>query len=148
MCIIIDANKAADFCKQEKPYLNVLLRWIATGGRVASGGHLERELFKVHSMKALLLEWSRSGKLIRVPQERVAAREALVRSQCRSDDPHVVALAIETSASIVVTEDKNLIIDLRDRSLVGRRRRIYKENSASPSRVDRHTALLQRSDCP
>lgn len=148
MCVVIDANKAGDFCNQSRPYLRTLLRWVNAGGRVASGGHLERELFKVHSMKGLLLEWSRSGRLVRVPSARVSAREATLRPVCRSDDPHVLAVAIEAKASIVVTEDKDLITDLRDRSLVGQRRRIYKENSASPNRVDRHAALLARSDCP
>lgn len=148
MCIIIDANKAADFCKQEKPYLNVLLRWIGAGGRVASGGDLERELFKVESMKSLLLEWSRSGRLVRIPSDRIAVREKSVRQHCKSNDSHVIALAIESKANIVVTEDKNLICDLRDRTLVGNRRRIYKENSASPGRVDRHKLILQQSDCP
>ena len=148
MCIVIDANKAADFCKQERPYLRTLLQWVNSGGRIASGGRLEVELYKVHAMKGLLIEWSRAGKLIRISPERIAQREALVRNRCVSNDPHVVALAIESRAHIVVTADRNLIKDLKNLELVGSKRRIYKENSASPGRTDRHRALLQRSDCP
>ncbi len=71
MCIIIDANKAADFCRQEKPYLRMLLKWVNSGGRIASGGHLEAELVKVQAMNGLLLEWSRSGKLIKISPNRI-----------------------------------------------------------------------------
>jgi hypothetical protein len=148
MCIVIDANRAADFCRQEHPYLKTLLQWVNSGGRIASGGRLEVELYKVQAMKGLLIEWSRAGKLIKISAEKIAQREALVRDRCVSDDPHVVALAIESKAHIVVTGDKNLIKDLKNPGLVGSRRRIYKENSASPDRIDRHRALLQRSDCP
>jgi hypothetical protein len=148
MCVVVDANKAADFCKQERPYLTALLKWVNSGGRIASGGRLEIELYKVQAMKGLLVEWSRSGKLIRVSLEKIAGREALVRDQCVSNDPHVVALAIESRARIIVTEDSDLIRDLKNTQLMGARRRIYKENAANPNRIDRHRALLQRSDCP
>jgi hypothetical protein len=147
MCVVIDANKAADFCNQHHPYLKTLLRWVNSGGRIASGGHLERELFKVQAMKGILTEWSRSGKLVRISADKVSAREAVVKQHCVSDDPHVIALAIEAKAHIVVTEDKKLIVDLRNKQIVGHRRRIYKENSASPMRIDRHIALLRSSDC-
>ena len=59
MCVVIDTNKAADFCKQERPYLKALMGWVNSGGRIASGGRLEYELFKVQAMKGLLLEWYR-----------------------------------------------------------------------------------------
>jgi hypothetical protein len=148
MCVVIDANKAADFCKQERPCLTTLLKWVNSGGRIASGGRLEIELYKVQAMKGLLVEWARSGRLIKVSPDRITKREALVRGQCSSDDPHVLALVIESKAQIVVTEDGNLIRDLKNTQLMGARCRIYKENSANPDRIDRHWALLQRSDCP
>ena len=148
MCVVIDANKAADFCKQERPYLVALLKWVNSGGRIASGGRLEIELYKVQKMKGLLVEWMRSGKLIRVSSERITEREASVRNQCVSNDPHVVALAIESRANIIVTEDGNLIKDLKNTQLMGAKRKIYKEDSANPDHIHRHRALLQRSDCP
>jgi hypothetical protein len=148
MCVVIDTNKAADFCRQERPYLKTLLNWVNSGGRIASGGRLEAELFRVQAMKGLLLEWSRSGKLIRISPDRITNREVLVRDYCASDDPHVVALAIESRASIVVTGDMNLIKDLKNTGLMGSRRKIYKEDSANPESIKRHQALLRRSDCP
>ncbi len=148
MCVVIDANKAAEFCKQESPYLKTLLSWVNSGGRIASGGHLEAELYKVQAMKLLLLEWSRSGKLIRIAKDRIQNREALIRDRCVSNDSHVVALAIEAKASIVVTSDGNLIKDLKNKGLMGSTCKIYKENTAKPAIVKDHQALLRRSDCP
>ena len=148
MCVVIDANKAADFCRQERPYLKTLMSWINSGGRIVSGGKLEAELFKVGAMRSLLTEWSRRGTLIKISTERVQATEQRVRPMCTSDDPHVVALAIESRASVIVTEDKLLIGDLRNLTLVGQRRRIFKENSASPAKVRHLQTLLRNSDCP
>lgn len=148
MCVIIDANRAGDIVQGAKPYILVLLKWIRGGGKIATGGHLEAELFKNGKMRDLLLQLSRSGQLRRYPSDRLAQIQATVSLKCKSDDPHVVALAIYSKAEIVVTEDADLILDLRDRSLVFSRRRIFKENAASPARVGHLTTLLARSDCP
>ena len=98
-------------------------------------------------MKGLLAEWSRAGRLVRIANDRIEAREKLVKPYCISDDPHVVALAIEARADVVVTADKNLIVDLRNKTLMGKKLRIYKESSGNPRRVDRHRSLLNASDC-
>lgn len=148
MCVVIDTNKAADFCKQERPYLKVLMKWILKGGRIVSGGRLQGELFKITEMRALVSEWSKRGNLVQLSTDVVANKEKEISPLCKSDDPHVLAIAIISNAHIVVTEDKLLIEDLRDLKIVKRRRRIYKENGASPSRIDRHLSLLNASDCP
>lgn len=148
MCLVIDANQAGDLCKQEKPHLKCLLGWINAGGRVISGGELERELFRVSGMRTLALEWSRRGNLIRLSAEQVGQIKDRLQGSCRSNDPHILAVVIAGRADVVVTADKPLIKDLKDTSLVGRRRRIYKENTASPNRIDRHVRLLRGLDCP
>jgi len=148
MCLVIDANQAGDFCKQEKPHLKCLLGWINSGGRVVSAGELERELFRVNAMRTLALEWSRRGNLIKLNAQEVTARKNQIAPMCRSNDAHVVAVTIVGRADVVVTSDKLLIQDLKDTAIVGSRRKIYKENSASPGRVDRHAKLLRSLDCP
>jgi hypothetical protein len=148
MCLIIDANKASDFCKQKDPYLKPLWEWINGGGRIACGGHLLTELYKIGAMQKLMLEWSRRGTLIRHDEKKIKEIETEIIKKCKSDDPHVIALAVVSKASIIVTGDKDLISDLKNTNLVGFRRKIYKENSASPDRVDRHITMLRGSDCP
>lgn len=148
MCIIIDANRVGDILQGEKLYVHVLLKWIRSGGKIATGGHLETELFKSSRMRDLLLQLSRSGQIRRYSVDVLSATQAQVTPMCRSDDPHVVALAIHSRAEVVVTEDAALIADLRDRSLVISRRRIFKENTASPARTTHLRKLLAQTDCP
>lgn len=147
MCLIIDANKAADLAHLRRPYLVPLLKWINQGGRIASGGRLERELLKIADMRSLLAEWSRRGSLVKIAADELTSETERLRANCRSNDPHVLALANLSGADVVVTEDRDLIDDLRDAALVGRRRRIYKENSAAPDRIDRHKQMLMRVRC-
>lgn len=147
MCIIIDANQAGDLTRGERPYVKVVLEWIDSGGAIVTGGDLERELFKLGKMRGLLNELSRSGQLKQIRPERVLRRQQQIVHQCKSNDPHVVALAIEANTRLIVTEDKNLIADLKNLSIVGTRRKIVKENSASPERVDRIRKLLSSANC-
>lgn len=148
MCLVIDANQAGVFCKQQRPYVQSLLGWINSGGRVVSGGQLERELFKIREMRVLALEWSRRGNLIRLPTEDLQRETDRVRDKCRSNDPHVVAVAIVGRADVVVTEDNLLIQDLKDPSIVGSKRRIFKEDATNPNRLNTQIRLLRTMDCP
>lgn len=145
MCIIIDANRCGDICSNEKDYVKPLLKWVMKGGKLVSGGKLEDELFKNLKMRSLLLEWDRSGRIRKFKREDMSVE---IEGKCKSDDPHVLALANLSSASIIVTEDEDLISDLKNREIVGFRRKIYKENAASPGHVDHLSKLLSRSGCP
>lgn len=148
MCLVIDTNQAADFCKQQKPFLQCLLGWINSGGRIVSGGDLERELFRVSAMRTLALEWSRRGNLIRLNPNQLMSERKRIEPLCRSDDPHVLAVTVIGRADVVVTADNLLIKDLKDSGVVGHRRRIYKENAGNPNRIDRHLRMLRGLDCP
>ncbi|XUU59850.1 hypothetical protein ACRAQ6_09745 [Erythrobacter sp. HA6-11] len=147
MCIIIDANQAGELARANKPYIQLVLKWIESGGAIVSGGHLETELIEHSEMANLLTQLSRSGQLRRIARERIVDRAALIAAACKSNDPHVVALAIEAGTNVIVTQDKNLISDLKNLELVGRRRRILKENSAQPNRTRHIPPLLQSANC-
>ncbi|MFM5954872.1 MAG: hypothetical protein ACKOPE_11315 [Novosphingobium sp.] len=148
MCLIIDANRVADFCDREKPYMQLLWTWISRGGKIVSGGHLETELFRHGSMRDLVTQLSRSGQLKRYSRAEIEPIQAHVSPGCRSDDPHVVALAIRSGADLVVTEDTALISDLKNAQLVGTRRKIYKEDNYNPRNIRNHGKLLRALDCP
>lgn len=146
MCIVIDTNRAADFARQEEPYLKLLMTWINSGGKVISGGRLEAELFKVEKMRGLLTEWSKRGSLIRIPSPKIEAREAMVAPMCKSNDAHVIAVAIEGRADIVVTEDNILISDIKNRAIGGKFRAL-KSPKFNPNDISRQRKLLNSTDC-
>jgi hypothetical protein len=147
MCIVIDTNRAADFNNPNDPYLVLLLDWLKRGGSVVTGGLLERELMKIAVMRGLLQEWSRRGNLRRISREDVE-REEQTLPAIKSNDPHVVALTRLSRAKVVVTEDKELISDLKDASLMGTRRKIYKRDVNNPGNVRNHKRMLSGLDCP
>ena len=112
------------------------------------GGHLETELFRHNAMRELVAQLSRSGQLKRYSKSEIEPIQSRVSPICRSDDPHVVALAIRSGADLVVTEDSALISDLKNSQLVGNRRKIYKEDSYKPHNIRNHGKLLRALDCP
>lgn len=65
MCLIIDANRGSDFANLREPYLSPLLAWIRKGGKIVSGGKLEKELSRIGVMREMMLEWGRRGNLVR-----------------------------------------------------------------------------------
>ena len=147
MCLIIDANRGGDFANLQDPYLSPLLSWVRKGGKIVSGGKLELELSKIGIMREMMLEWSRRGNLVRISS---ASIQNEINALCpiKSDDPHVVALARLSGARLIVTEDKKLISDLKDCTVVGFRRKIYKKDASRPANIRNHRRMLAGLDCP
>lgn len=148
MCVVMDANQAANFCSQNQPHLTQLMAWINRGGKIAVGGKLEVELFRIHAMRNLIGEWSKSGRLRRVSKEIIEKKELELKGKCISNDVHVIALAIISKASIVVTEDKELISDIGNKKIMKYNCRVYKKNEKSPNNIGVHKKMLRSSDCP
>ncbi len=134
MCLIIDANVAAIVfqvpCQDEyRPVWN----WIERrGGILVFGGRNEAELTRVAAVRQRLYTLWQAGRAMQVPDQTVAAEERSVTSLgvCRSDDPHVIALARASGARVLCTEDGNLEKDFKNPQLVPRPRgAIYKNDS-------------------
>ena len=151
MCIIIDTNQAGNFCKAEAPYMAMLMKWVNKGGRIVCGKPLKKELFEVKRMRGLIKEWERRGQLVEFDDGRIKTCEKKIKDGCKSNDAHIVALAIESKANVIVTEDQDLIKDLKNHKLVGNEIKIYKKpENARPARPhkDMHKRMLEKSDCP
>jgi hypothetical protein len=89
------------------------------------GGRLAVEYAQCsEAVRNILLELSRAGKALKVDAARVNAEEQALRAsgQCRSDDPHVVALAKVSGARLVCTIDDALGQDFRDKNILGKPR--------------------------
>ena len=147
MCIIIDANQSHQFTRGRlRPCFAEIVKWVSRNGKIVTGGRLERELLNT-KMRALLVEWERVNKIVKIDGRTVDAAEREIDPLCESDDPHVLALVNLSGSTLVVTEDGALIDDLADRSLVEQRVRVYKEDENSADRIDRHRRMLQRTRC-
>ncbi len=131
MCLIIDANKMADLVNRSahvdhKP----IYRWLAAqGGVVALGGRLLDELNKIGGARRLLVGWLRAGRAFLYDSAEVNGEESDVVGSglCRSDDPHVIALARVSGARVLFSADQELGTDFTNLELVPRPPgRIYK----------------------
>ena len=116
MCAIVDANAANEvFGDAFSPAGRAFFEWINKGrGQLVADGKLLAELEKLTKFK----EWSQKARLSGILRTEntveVNARTSQIGNSgmCRSDDPHVIALAQVSGARLLYTNDKPLHRDL------------------------------------
>ena len=133
MCVIIDADVAARvFAVPPEDDFAPLWKWIEhKSGKIVFGfaGKLGVEWKKLAKAKRRLLQMWRAGQALQVPATRIEAEENAVTKLaiCKSNDPHVIALARASGARILCTNDQNLETDFKNGELVpSPRGKIYK----------------------
>lgn len=87
-------------------------------------------------------DYVRDGRAIVIPEERFTEDEASLRgrSDLRSDDPHVLALARVSGARLLYTGDTDLIADFKDKKIIDSPRGKVYSGAANAN-------LLSRSVC-
>ena len=130
MCGIVDANVVNEVFGDERPPAGErFFDWLASPrGQLVVGGELLRELGRNHGFMRWLEKAIRYGRARRMADEDIEARtDALRRSGvCKSDDEHVLALAVASGARLLFTNDNLLMDDFRNPDIVpGRQGRIY-----------------------
>jgi len=113
--------------------------WIVlSDGKMVVGGRLLRELEQSATARQFLAELIRAGKALRRSDSQVDRKEQeLVKTRrCKSDDPHVIALALVSGARLLYSEDEDLHGDFKNPDLLSRPRGSVYQN---PS----HAALLR-----
>jgi hypothetical protein len=124
MCLIIDANKAADFVNHpEVPEHATIYDWLENqAGTLALGGKLSLELSSISAMRRYLRTLIQAGRAKQYPDDAVNSEEDVVDASglCRSDDPHIIALARVSGARVLFSVDDPLCADFRNTRLVPR----------------------------
>ena len=150
MCAIVDANMASRFFGDPVDEdLRPLWDWIARGrGALVAGGRNLDEMSCVGDASRALRNWERAGRAWFAPREEVEAETRLVEPRCRSNDPHVIALARVSGARLLCTEDKKsrLMRDFRNAKLVNKPRGKVYQNTNHAHLLDPHARWHQR--CP
>ena len=122
MCAIVDANVANEvFGDGCSPAGQSFLDWLSSPrGQLVIGGELRRELSRSHRFVRWLGSAIRYGRAQSLADEEVEARtdELCQREICRSDDEHVLALALVSGARLLYTNDAALIEDFKNREIV------------------------------
>ena len=137
MCLIVDANAAHKFLVQK----SAIVAWLfgpKGNPKLCTGGLLTRELDRIGAVQRILEELSRAGRLRTIPTAEIQKRERQIKSARlhRSNDVHVLALAIASGARTLATFDGALSADFKNpRIIKNPRGRIYQ-------RPDEHGHLL------
>ena len=148
MCAIVDANAGSEvFGDAFSPAGQRFFEWINKGkGQLVADGKLLVELEKLTKFK----EWSQKARLSGILRAEntvevdVRTNEIRNSGMCRSDDPHVVALAQISGARLVFTNDKRLHRDLKNKNLIDNPRgKIYSTNDDDKSFTREHQGLLR-----
>ena len=80
----------------------------------------------------------RRDKFKEMPAQEVQEKAAELEGRIESDDPHIIALAIIAEVKVLVSNDRRLHEDFKNRNLVGGK--VYQTKS--------HSRLLTRDTCP
>src|SRR6185436_15367667 len=145
MCLIVDTNQAHRvFGAVESAFSTPIWSWLSRRGVLVYGGKLASELAKNGDARRLLVELNRRGNALLQRKDIVAAEEAVVHETglCTSNDHHVIALARLTGARVLVTEDRALMEDFRNRLLVQPVGKIYRR--ASHRHLLSHNRICRR----
>ena len=144
MCIIVDANKLGTFLADPPDDdSSPIHKWLErrAGSIVYStGGSFAQEI--QGRTRTKLADYVRDGRAKLIPASQFADDERNLKSRTdlRSDDPHVLALARAAGARLLYTADRNLISDFKDRRFIdGPRGKVYSGAG--------NAGLLNRSVC-
>ena len=140
MCLIVDAN-AASVVFAPGSAVRVWLNGPKGNPRLCVGGKLTRELARVEQARKFLVDLNRAGRLRTISGEAIQEHERQLQSAkiLRSNDVHVLALAIATGARTLATFDGNLSDDFKDPRIINKPRgRIYR-NPNEHKHLLRHT---------
>ena len=129
MCIIVDANRLGKLLAEPPDEDAVPIRqWLEDGGILvySTSGKFARELGA--KARRQLANYGRAGRARLIAAERFADEERRLQQdeQLKSDDPHVLALALASGARLLYTGDKRLVADFKDAKLISKPRgRVY-----------------------
>ena len=152
MCAIVDSNVVGEvFGPKPPPAGKGFFDWLNTGGgRLVVGGKLNKELFTSSSS---FRQWAKSATLagrVRVVNDSNVENRTLQlekESEYRSNDPHVLALAQVSGSRLLYSNDKDLQMDFKDKTLINNPRgTVYSTQKSKLFTSQRKRQLVSRME--
>ena len=138
MCIILDANcfnKFRDKCDED---MEPVRNWLYNRDGKIAYSTAEKFQQEWHKGGIDYLGLNRAGKL-KLVNTGVEEKTKELEGNIKSNDPHIIALAIVANVNVLVSQDGALINDFTNRNLVARGR-VYQRAE--------HAHLLNSARCP
>lgn len=129
MLIIIDANVSNEMVCDEAGV--IVVKYISNRKlKLSICKKLINELSKT-KLRPLIVEWSRAGLVYKVDDQKYRAGELAIKSKkLRSNDAHVIVLALVSGARILFSKDQDLHADFKDISILNNPQgRVYQDKS-------------------
>ncbi len=119
MCAILDADMYGRFLNPQNADMEPVRDWMNKHGKMAYSptSRMEAELRRSPRMEKKFLEYSRAGKLKRFDKIKVSAFASKLESEgLRTNDSHIVALAICGNVKLLISEDQMLHRDFKKKA--------------------------------
>ena len=140
MCIILDANMLSKFKKPADEDMGPVWHWLRKENNKIAYSTTEK--FMKEWTKGggdnLMRELERSKKFKSVSDECVLEKQKELEGKIKSNDLHILAVAIVAKAKRLVSSDRDLSTDFKNPNLVGGK--VYQNKT--------HAHLLRRYQCP
>ena len=137
MCLIVDTN-----FKTRVPFEEWTCRtwlWNTPRARLVVGGLLLEELAQDHDIRKFLAELDRAGRLRKFDRQEIESAGKKVKVRLRSNDPHVIGLALASGARTLATFDAALRADFNDKRVIDNPRGAIFQNLPQHRKLLRHT---------
>ena len=122
MCLIVDANVSHRVFGDNPTLAGERLRTALDNNRrkIVIGGKLRFELLQSDAFKTWFIQASLAGFVRDLADGEVNQRAERLRERavCRSDDEHVVALALISRSHVLCTSDTSLMADFKNGRIV------------------------------
>ena len=143
MCVIVDASVVGlVFSHPRRADYRPLWDWLEKrGGMLIYGGRLAAS-GELRGVRTLLVRLKQAGQAYECPKADVDREEKVVKKLglCKSNDPHVIAIARVSGARVLCAEDHALEADFKNLSLVPKPKgSIYK--NVTHSRLLKHNRI-------
>jgi len=154
MCAILDANVAGlVFASRTSDAENesaskYFFDWIDSGaGSLIAGGKLLDELERVPNFQKWRKRAAFTGRITILDGDSVNQEAIQVAPRCKSDDPHVIAVALISNARFLYSNDGDLQKDFRNPDLVKNPRGSVYSTRCNRNFTRNHRRLLRQNLC-
>jgi hypothetical protein len=141
MCLIVDTNLAADFFCGTNAALAPLRKAVMEDASCClcyGGSKLRREYLRSPKIMKIIVALDQAGRAKSVRDSLVDKRMDLVSGQCSSDDPHIIALAVESGARLLCSHDIELHRDFTNPVLINNPKGQVYQNSTHGHLIRKH----------
>lgn len=120
MCLVVDAN-VANLILRSKPKecFALIHHWLFIGpGCLVLGGKLAKELCHSNDTRLLITVLNQCGRARTIPSVELVDTQDRVSKTCKSNDPHVLAVAIVGKARLLCSDDGPLRADFKNPAFI------------------------------